>query len=173
LTAVRAAPDEKRHARSTSAHTVWRLARSGYALFEGEGARLYGGRWNHPGFRAVYTSEHLSLAVLEYFVNLDTDLAPADLVAVSAVIPRGVEEERVEARDLSRLAPDWRTCPAPSALQDLGSDWIRRGETAVLSVPSAVVPEERNVLLNPAHAAFERIRIGRPQPFGFDPRMWK
>lgn len=121
----------------------------------------------------MYTSEHLSLAALEYFVNLDTDLAPDDLVAVSATIPRGIEEERIEVRDLVRIAKDWRTSPAPAALQDLGSDWIRRGETAVLSVPSAVVPEERNLLLNPAHEAFSSVRIGRPKPFGLDSRLWK
>lgn len=149
---------------------VWRLAKAGYASFDGEGARLYGGRWNHPGIRAVYASESLSLAALEYFVNLDTDLAPDRLVSLRAEIPRRIEQEIVETGDLPK---HWRTCPAPEALQDIGTEWLRRGETAVLSVPSAVVPEERNYLLNPAHREFSRIRIGRPRPFQFDPRMRK
>ncbi|MCP4203914.1 MAG: RES domain-containing protein [bacterium] len=149
---------------------ILRLAKAGYASFAGEGARLYGGRWNHPGVRVVYASESLSLAALEYFVNLDTDLAPDGLVSVRVEIPGGIEQEVVEAGDLPR---NWRTCPAPEALQDLGTEWIQRGETGVLSVPSAVVPEERNYLLNPAHGELSRILIGRPRPFHFDPRMWK
>ena len=150
--------------------SVWRIAKASYASFDGEGARLYGGRWSHSGVRVVYASESLSLAALEYFVNLDTDLAPDDLVSVRAEIPGGLERATVEGGDLPR---NWRTCPAPETLQDLGTEWIRRGETLVLSVPSAIVPEERNYLLNPGHPEFSDIRIGRPRPFYFDPRMWK
>lgn len=149
---------------------TWRLARKGYSSFDGEGARLYGGRWNHPGARVVYTSGSLSLAVLEYFVHVDTDLVPEDMVSVRAELSEEIERERVEPGDLPR---DWRAYPAPEALQDLGTKWIRRGESAVLSVPSAVVPGERNYLLNPAHEEFSKVHVGRPQPFHFDPRMWK
>jgi len=149
---------------------VWRISKAGHESFDGEGARLYGGRWNHPGVRATYTSESLSLAALEYFVNLDTDLVPDDLVSVRAEIPTGLEHKTIEAGD---LPGNWRTYPAPEALQDLGTEWIRRCETVVLSVPSAVVPEERNYLLNPAHEEFSSIRVGSPRPFHFDPRMWK
>lgn len=149
---------------------VWRLAKAGFSSFDGEGARLFGGRWNHPGWRLTYTSASLSLAAVEYFVHLDTDLAPDDLVSVRAEIPGAVGRQAIEAEDLPR---GWRTCPAPEALQDLGTDWLRRGASAVLAVPSAVVPEERNYLLNPAHQEFSRIRIGSPRPFRFDPRMWK
>ena len=149
---------------------VWRISKAGHESFDGEGARLYGGRWNHPGARATYTSESLSLAALEYFVNLDTDLVPDGLVSVRAEIPTGLEHKTIEAGD---LPGNWRTYPAPEALQDLGTEWIRRCETVVLSVPSAVVPEERNYLLNPAHEEFSSIRVGSPRPFHFDPRMWK
>jgi len=149
---------------------VWRISKAGHESFDGEGARLYGGRWNHPGVRATYTSESLSLAALEYFVNLDTDLVPDDLVSVRAEIPTGLEHKTIEAGD---LPGNWRTYPAPEALQDLGTEWIRRCETVVLSVPSAVVPDERNYLLNPAHQEFSSIRVCSPRPFHFDPRMWK
>jgi len=149
---------------------VWRISKAGHESFDGEGARLYGGRWNHPGARATYTSESLSLAALEYFVNLDTDLVPDDLVSVRAEIPTGLEHKTIEAGD---LPGNWRTYPAPEALQDLGTEWIRRCETVVLSVPSAVVPDERNYLLNPAHQEFSSIRVCSSRPFHFDPRMWK
>lgn len=75
--------------------------------------------------------------------------------------------------DVSRLPAGWRTYPAPATLADLGTAWIRERTTAVLVVPSAVIPSERNYLLNPAHPGFRTIRIGRSRPFSFDPRMWK
>lgn len=149
---------------------VWRLAKSPHASLRGEGARLYGGRWNHPGVRVAYASATLSLAALEYFVHLDTDLAPPGLVSLRVEIPEGLRRETIEVADLPK---SWRTYPAPETLQDLGTEWVRRGESALLSVPSAVVPEERNYLLNPEHSEFSRIRLGSPRPFDFDPRMWK
>lgn len=149
---------------------VWRICSRRHAAFDGEGARRFGGRWNHRGSAIVYTSESLSLAALEYFVNLDSDLAPGDLVFVSAEIPQDVTIKRVEAADLPK---DWRRYPAPEALQDMGSEWAAKALSAVLAVPSAVIPEERNYLLNPAHPGFKRISFTRLKAFHFDPRMWK
>ena len=146
---------------------VWRIAKRSRLTFDGEGARLYGGRWNHPGVAVVYTAESLSLAVLEFFVHLSPRDAP-DLVAVSADIPDPVRIERLDQRALPR---DWRTTPAPVTLADLGTAWARKGTTAVLAVPSAIVPRERNYLLNPAHPDFVRVRVGRPEPFTLEPRM--
>jgi RES domain-containing protein len=155
-----------------SDRTVWRIIPGRYAdrAFDGEGTRLYGGRWNHAGTSLVYCSSTLSLAALEYFVNLEPLLAPPDLVAVPAEIPAEVSRSELDA---ALLPPDWRSYPAPERLQDLGSGWIRSGGSAVLFVPSAVIPRERNVLLNPAHPDFPKIRIGTPEPFSYDPRMWK
>jgi RES domain-containing protein len=118
----------------------------------------------------VYTSATASLAALEYFVNLDVDEAPSDLVLVPTDIP---EDVAVEAVPRERLPHGWRKAPAPEALTRLGADWARSRRTLVLSVPSAVVPQERNYLLNPAHPDFARVSAGRPEPFSFDPRMWK
>lgn len=149
---------------------VWRLCRRRYAAFDGEGARIAGGRWNRRGTAIVYTSATLSLAALEYFVNVDASLAPNDLVAIFADIPEGMTTARIEPRAFPH---DWRRYPAPESLRDIGTAWVTRGQEAVLSVPSAVVPSERNYLINPAHPAFGRIRIGPPQPFSLDPRLWK
>lgn len=152
--------------------TVWRITTARYAgrAFDGEGARLYGGRWNEPGVAAVYCSGTLSLAALEYFVHLEPELAPKDLVAIPAEVPAGVSWAEIDA---AVLPPDWRVYPAPEALKELGSDWVRSGRTAVLSVPSAIIPHESNVILNPAHPDFSKIRVGKAEPFSFDPRMWK
>lgn len=118
----------------------------------------------------MYASETLSLAALEYFVHVDARQAPADLVAVPADVPDAVSRARLEASGLPR---NWRRYPAPPALADLGSRWANEARTAILVVPSAVIPAEANYLLNPRHADFTKIRFGPPQPFSFDPRMWK
>ena len=149
---------------------LWRLCRKKYVAFDGEGARLAGGRWNRRGTAVVYTSATLSLAVLEYFVNLPASVAPPDLVMVRADLPDGLAVKSLDAAGLPR---NWRQYPAPESLAEMGSRWAGEGKTAVLAVPSAVVPQERNYLLNPAHPDFRRITIGRPEPFSLDLRMWK
>ena len=149
---------------------VWRLCRKRHAAFDGEGARLAGGRWNRRGTPVVYCSATLSLAVLEYFVNLPGGLAPPDLVSIAADVPDALSSESLKAGALPR---NWRRYPAPEALAELGTRWVREGKTAVLAVPSVVVPQERNYLLNPAHADFKRVLVGKPDPFSLDLRMWK
>lgn len=147
---------------------VWRLCRRRHTAFDGEGARRAGGRWNPRGLAIVYTSESLALAALELLVHCDAALSPADLVAISADIPDSLPIERIER---AQLPGDWRLYPAPEALARRGSEWAETGRTAVLSVPSAVVPRERNLLLNPAHTDFRRIRLAAGEPFSFDARL--
>lgn len=118
----------------------------------------------------MYTSATLSLAVLEYFVNLPAAAAPPDLVAVPAELPADLPMSSLNASDLPR---GWRKYPAPDALADLGTRWVEEGRTAILAVPSAVVPHERNYLLNPAHPRFRDIQPGKPEPLSLDSRMWK
>jgi RES domain-containing protein len=112
----------------------------------------------------------LSLAALELFVHVDTDLAPAGLIAIAADIPENLTADAVE---IAKLPKNWRAYPAPEALKDLGTAWINKSSSAVLAVPSAVIPTEQNYLLNPKHPDFKRIRIQSAVPFEFDPRMWK
>jgi len=149
---------------------VWRICSKKHQRFDGEGARLYGGRWNHVGTSVVYTSGSLSLAALELFVHVDIDIAPDDLVAVQADVPNSLAMETIKIEGLPK---NWRRYPAPEALQDIGTAWATKASTAILAVPSAVIPEELNYLINPAHRDFKRIRIQKPLPFHFDPRMWK
>ena len=118
----------------------------------------------------VYTSGTLSLAAMELLVHVDPDLEPPDLVALSAEIPDALT---VHVVSLEELPSGWRRYPAPRPLQQLGWRWAKAATTAVLSVPSAVIPSERNYLLNPLHPEFRRIRIGKPRAFRFDPRLWK
>lgn len=149
---------------------VWRLCRKGHAAFDGEGARRYGGRWNPPGTAVVYTAATLSLAVLELFVRLEAEDRPDDLVTIAADIPNTL---RVHALEVADLPEGWRSIPAPEELRSLGAAWAASLDTAVFAVPSALVPQERNYILNPAHRDFTHIVVGAPESFTFDPRMWK
>ena len=151
---------------------VWRIILKLHLsqAFDGEGARQFGGRWNRLGTRVVYTSATLSLAALEFFVNLDRDTEPEQLVAISADIPDELRMGHIEVSDLPK---NWRHYPVPEELQDLGTAWVASASTAMLVVPSAVIPDERNYLLNPAHPDFKRFHLNKPEAFHFDPRMWK
>ena len=147
---------------------VWRICKRAHAAFDGEGARKAGGRWNPRGVAVVYASETLSLAALELLVHADPELLPDDLVAIEADVPETVRVRRIEDDKLPR---GWRRHPAPEVLTRIGADWVKDLETAILSVPSALVPREANFLLNPSHADFKKIRVGKPEPFDLDPRF--
>ena len=148
---------------------VWRIATAAHVAFDGEGARRYGSRWTPKGVAAVYASATLSLAALERFVHTDPDLEPVDLVAVLVDMDDAIP---IESLGIDQLPTDWRQYPAPDALGRLGNNWLTAARTAILSVPSVLIPHERNYVLNPEHADFRRLVTGRPEPFGFDPRMW-
>ena len=148
----------------------WRLTpeRWSAGAFSGEGGIRFSGGWNPKGVRLVYTSEHLSLALLELLVNMDAVADSERYVAIRGEIPDHLEVGYIELRD---LPTDWRDPSRPGLLQRIGRDWIVGGRYAALSVPSAVVPQERNVLLNPEHPDFARITIGPPESFSFDARL--
>lgn len=145
---------------------TWRITAAQHDSLDGEGARRYGSRWTPKGVAVVYVSATLSLAVLERFVHTDPDLEPLNLVAVPVDADAGLTIESLDAAD---LPADWRTYPAPESLARLGANWVSAARTALLAVPSAVIPHERNYLLNPGHPEFGRLVIGPAEPFAFDP----
>jgi len=150
---------------------VYRVLRKAFARspLGGEGAYLYGGRWSSPGTRLSYTSEHQSLAMLEYFVHLDADDAPPDLVLVSAEVPDDLLRKRITAAE---LPSQWRRSPAPPELAGIGDDFVQRAEACVLVVPSALAPHEDNWLLNPKHVSFRRVVVSGIEPLSYDSRMF-
>lgn len=147
---------------------VWRMvtARFAQSAFSGEGARLYGGRWNPKGVAMVYTSATQSLAMLEMLVQ-DEPLR-ARYVVIPARLPAGLRIDRVT---VDELPGDWRSPEAREHLQALGRDWAKGNSAAALAVPSAVIPSETNYLLNPIHPSFAKIAIGAPQEFVTDLRL--
>jgi RES domain-containing protein len=150
---------------------IYRVLRKAYARspLDGEGAYRYGGRWSNPGTRLAYTSEHQSLAMLEYFVHLDAADAPPDLVLVTAEVPEDLPSQRVAVDD---LPSNWRRSPAPAELTRIGDEFARKAAHCVLAVPSVLAPNENNWLLNPQHASFARVVVSRIEPLIYDERMF-
>jgi RES domain-containing protein len=148
---------------------VWRLCRKKHAAFDGEGARLFPGRWNQRGTRIVYTASSLSLAILEMLVHFDHEDAPADYVAIALDVP---DDVRVEVVKPSALPASWRDTPPAEELQTIGTTWVEQAGSAILSVPSAVVADEVNYLVSPAHPDFNRCHARSPVPFVFDSRLF-
>jgi RES domain-containing protein len=118
----------------------------------------------------AYASSSLALASLEYFVNLDPADAPADLVSIRMSISGAVRYEQVA---ISSLPESWRGVPFPLELWAVGERWLVSASSVCLLVPSAVVPEEFNLLINPSHSDFKHLQFSEPAAFNFDQRMWK
>ena len=152
---------------------VWRISKRQYAkqALSGEGAKLLGGRWNFPGWAVVYTSSSLALAALETFVHLPSPLIlPKNLVAVEIEIPDELSRENINRK---KLPKDWQNSSAPESLKVLGTSWLKKNVSAVLETPSAVIPSEVNLLLNPSHDEFQLVKIVSIVPFEYDPRLKK
>lgn len=149
--------------------TLWRIAKSRYArdAFDGEGARLNGGRWNSVGVRVAYASESIALASLEVMVGLQkTRLLPSySLVSVQ------VGEASIEELSSAALPTNWRSHPPAAECQAIGDRWIAEQRSLVLKVPSVIIEAESNYLLNPAHPNFGSVAISAPMTFAFDERL--
>jgi RES domain-containing protein len=148
------------------------VLRAAYARtpFDGEGAYLYGGRWSSAGTRLVYASEHQSLAMLEYFVHLDPEDSPDDLVLATADFPETLSRERIASPG---LPANWRETPAPPELAQIGDEFVRKAENCVLLIPSALAAQENNWLINPQHREFSQITLHKPEPLRYDQRMFR
>jgi RES domain-containing protein len=149
---------------------AWRLfpARFRETAFTGIGGLYAARRWNHLGTPMVYCATSPALAALEFFVNLEPNEAPDDLLMAEAAIP----DDLVEPLHLDLLPADWRELNN-LACRDLGSGWAASGRSVALRVPSVVVEGDWNVLLNPRHADFSKIQLAAPKPFRFDGRMFR
>ena len=145
---------------------AWRMVKEKPAAtaFRGEGAWLYGGRWNSAGTRVVYTSGSQALAALESLVHLNPPV-----IFKYLAIPIEFDDPLVEK--VAALPADWTEEPPPPATKAIGDLWVKEARSAVLELPSVIILGEPNYLLNPAHPDFQKIIIGKPQPFSFDPRL--
>ena len=148
--------------------SAWRIVRASHAegAFSGEGARLTGGRWNSPGVAMVYASAHKSLAILEMLVHFDPRYA-------GKYVTFGIQfdDALVERMTVERLPSGWREQMPSRAARQFGDAWVREARSAILAVPSAIVPEETNFLFNPAHPAFKKAEVGKATAFALDRRL--
>ena len=149
---------------------LWRICRAAYAkaTLSGVGGLRVSGRWHHMGHRVTYCAEHASLAALEMLVHFDAKLAPDDFVLVEIDVPSRV---KVESLDTAALPNTWRRTPAPRKLQDIGMAWLESRRAAILRVPSSVIPNESNFLVNPEHPDSARLVVVSTRAFRFDQRL--
>jgi RES domain-containing protein len=150
--------------------SVFRLVHSAFAdqALSGEAARRYGGRWNPPGVAVVYVSQSRALAALETFVHLTLEARELRFVMFEISVPGDAKMLRYAGP-----ATSWRHQRVSTATQRVGGEWHSEGAALGLAVPSVVMPQESNYLLNVSHPQFRRLRVSRPEPFAFDERLWK
>jgi len=148
---------------------VYRLANAAYINdLTGTGAKLYGGRWNMAGFAAIYTAENISLSALEILVNTDKNKIPPAYSLLKLYIPDGLAVKKINAENLKdKWYGDFEYS------QFIGSEFLRSGKEAIMKIPSAVIREENNFLLNPAHTDFKKITVKEVTAFDFDIRLLK
>lgn len=173
-------PARKRAARAARGKQAdrigWRICRAAHAEqpLDGVGGLYVSGRWHHRGRRIVYASDSAALAALEVLVHVDPATAPPDLVLTSFRVTgvgldaaaHGWSREFLDAE-----VPGWRDVPAPAELRDLGSTWLQQGSSLCRVVPSALVPDGDNLLINPEHPDAARLEVIGQQPFQFDARL--
>jgi RES domain-containing protein len=148
---------------------AYRIVKAKYAsaAFSGLGAKRYGGRWNSLGISVVYTAGSMALAVLEMLVHTES----RELLRTYVTFEVSFDNKLVRAIETSSLPRNWRRFPPPAALAAIGDVWVAGGHSAILRVPSVLVPGESNFILNPAHPDFEKISIGPRQPLRIDERL--
>ena len=150
---------------------AWRIVKATYKnkAFTGDGARMYGGRWNSKGVPVIYTAGSLALASIEMVVNLPSP----KLLEAFVRIPVRFNSKLVEDLPPDDLPANWNSRPISPCTRALGDKWFKEQGSVILKVPSVVVPEEFNYLLNPMHPDFKKIEIGKPVVYHFDPRLVK
>ena len=146
---------------------IWRISKPGHGKSSPNGTGAH--RWNSPGTPVIYAAESRALAALEMLGHLEGK----ELLEPYVLIEIGMEESLVQHVEISSLPKNWRDDPSPTELKRVGDEWIRRRECPVLRVPSALLPEEHNFLLNTEQGDFHRLTFGEPVPFRFDPSLYR
>lgn len=152
--------------------TAYRIFNAAYTATwaDGDGAFRYGGRWNSPGVRLLYAAVSVALAALEVLVHLDDEEILADYSFASMRFPA---DSIINVADIADLPRNWQDPSALGSLQEIGDSWVRCQTSLALRVPSAVVPQEFNYMINLEHPSASRIKFGKVEQFVFDPRFVK
>lgn len=150
--------------------TAWRVVKAKHKkrAFDGEGARIAGGRWNNIGIAMIYTADSLALAALEIIVHLPKQEL---LKKIFFSIPVEFDARLVITLKPADIPKDLDSFPPPESTQNIGTEWALQKKSVALKVPSTVIREEFNYLINPAHPDFKKLSIGSPAKFVFDARI--
>lgn len=151
--------------------TAYRIFKTKFSKtwYDGEGAFLFGGRWNTRGTRVLYAAGSLSLAALEMLVHLNS----AELLGSYSYAKIEFEEMDVlPVEKLGKLPKNWSVSPPALAIQRIGDEWTASMASLILRVPTSVVPDESNYLVNVSHPKFSSTKRGKPQLFRFDERLY-
>jgi RES domain-containing protein len=147
---------------------VYRLAKGNFAKdLTGEGSRLFGGRWNHIGIPCLYSSESRALALLEYSVNIEVNSIPRALSMVTINIP---EDKILEVKTPS-MPGNWKAAPAPTETKDYGTGILSELKSLIIKIPSAIIEEEFNYLINPLHKDILKVKVIEIVNFIYDLRI--
>ena len=147
---------------------VYRVGKTKYANdLMGEGARLFGGRWNNKGVGCLYTSESRALALLEYTVNIDIDDIPRAL----SITVIEISDDKITTIKEADLPGDWKYSPAPSSTKIFGSKLLLAAKESIIQIPSTIIPAEYNYLLNPLHPESKKFKIMDISDFIYDVRI--
>lgn len=148
---------------------LFRIARCPFIKdISGTGARIYGGRWNSKGRAVLYTAGNRSLAALEALVHIPQKNLTKDFCMIILHLPDNINLKTINQ---SGLPVGWKSIPIQPALQEIGNKWLGEGKTGILRVPSVIIPEEYNYLINPLHSDAKKIKIKKLTPFAFDERL--
>lgn len=150
---------------------VFRVSRSKYATtLSGKGAAIRGARWNSVGIEMIYTAANRSLAMAEVAVHLNLSTLQDDYVIITITTPDDVAVQKLSS---AYLPPDWNSFPYNPATRKIGDRFIAEGKHCILQVPSAITKGDYNLLINPYHHDFSRVKIIHIEKFPFDKRIFK
>jgi RES domain-containing protein len=148
---------------------VYRLSNAAYSKdISGEGAYRYGGRWNSVGERMLYTASSPSLALVESMVHFPSEIPPIQFMLISIEIP----DAWICIQNIKTLPEDWQSYPAPFSLREIGDNFLSSNSFLTMQVPSAIVPQEKNYLINPLHPKFKMVKVLTIEPFILDSRIF-
>lgn len=150
---------------------VYRLTKKKYGtMLSGIGAAIFGERWNSKGYEVIYTAENRSLAMAEVAVHLMLGTLPSNYEMLTIFIPDTIKIKKV---DIQKLPADWNTFPHPKTTQKIGDFFLQENKFCILKVPSVVTKGDFNIMINPNHPEFKKIKVVVSEPFPFDRRLFK
>jgi len=147
---------------------AWRLCREEYADLSGIGASLYGGRWNSPGHSVVYATSSLALAFVEIIPGLRKNVVPKGFVSLSIQINDNASKKEITLDD---FPSKWREEETRNWFTKVGDQWLEEKKEILFIVPSVIIPEEQNILINPHHPEIEKVAVSAIKPFSVDHRF--